>query len=104
MKTNRTRTGMYVLALFVGVLFFLLPVVPEAQAGGVGVHIGIGLPFPGYVVSPPPPPPVMVYRPAPPPVVVAPPYGYYSPYYPGYYYPSWNYGRWGYGRHHGHRW
>ncbi|GKT08995.1 hypothetical protein [Desulforhabdus sp. TSK] len=39
-----------------------------AQAGDVGVHVGINLPFPGVYVAPPPP----VYV-APPPVYVAPP-------------------------------
>lgn len=78
-------------ALLVAAVFFVLTFAPAAQAGGVDFHIGIGLPFPGYMVTPPPPPPpVVIYRPAPPPlVVVPPPYGYYRSYHPGYRYHTW---------------
>lgn len=66
------KPRMYAFALFVGAVFFLLTHSPEALAGGVDVHIGIGLPFPGYVLAPPPPPPPVV--------VVPPPYGYRRPF------------------------
>ena len=36
----------------VAAVFFLLTFSSEAKAGGVDVHIGIGFPFPGYVVVP----------------------------------------------------
>lgn len=75
----------------------------SADAGGVHISVGIGLPFP-VVVAPAPvvtyPAPVVVYRPAP--VIVSPPPvvvhgGYYGHrYYPRRYYPR----HW----HHHHRW
>jgi hypothetical protein len=88
------------LMIGLGVVTLGLAMVTPAQAGGVDVSIGIGLPVP-MVVAPAPvvvaPPPVVVY----PPAVVAPPpmrYGYplppglakkydrYPPYYGGKFY------------------
>lgn len=59
-------------AFMIRLLFVLAPAVfvcsSPAQAGDVGVHVGINLPFPGVYVAPPPvyvPPPPVVVRPAP---------------------------------------
>ncbi len=96
---------MYASALFVAAVFFLLTFSQEARAGGVDVHIGVGLPFPGYVTGPP-----VVY--APPRVIVVPPgyryhnhvvlppYGYYRPHHS--YRDDWKFkGHSGHGRHSG---
>jgi hypothetical protein len=74
MKRKDCRVWDFIMRL----LFVLAPAVfvcsSPVQAGDVGVHVGINLPFPGVYVAPPPPvyvvpPPVYV---PPPPVVVRP--------------------------------
>jgi hypothetical protein len=85
MESKDIRTKSYASALFVAAVFFFLPFSSEAQAGGIDIRIGIGIPFSGYVVSPPlvyPPPRVVIvspphryHRP-----LVSPHHGYYRPY------------------------
>jgi len=83
----------------IGIGIAALAIPTSAQAGGVHLSIGFGIPYPVYVVPGPvvvAPPPVVVY-PAPvvgyySPVVIAPPY----PGYPHHYHPGWAKRHYGY--------
>jgi hypothetical protein len=83
MESRKIQTKLTVLAFFFAAVSSLLIFSSYACAGGVDIHVRIGLPFPGYVVGPPvvvypAAPPVVVYeRPV---VVIQPPRKSYRPY------------------------
>ena len=91
MKFTRSHMRWHVLTFFFAAVFSLLAFSRDTYAGDIDFHIGIAVPFPGYVVGPP-----VVGYPAPhldgydrPIVVVQPRYKYYSPYNYRHGYHSW---------------